>query len=383
MKKKYNINIFGSTGNIGTKSLKILSKYFPLIEINLITANNNYKKLIKQCEVYKPKNVCIFDNSKIDLLKKNINSKLTKIIKYSEINDFLKLNQTNISILAISGYNALRYLPNILSNTEHLGVVNKECIVSGGHLFKKLNKKNKIFPLDSEHYSIGNILNKNNRKNYKKIYLTASGGPFLNKNFKNPTFKQVINHPKWKMGYKNSIDSATMANKCLEIIEAHYLFNIPFEKLDIIIHPEALVHSIIEYKNYDSIMNFFYHDMFIPIYNFLTFSSSSNNFGNINNKFNFLNNFNLSFYKPNRKKYPVFDIFNNLDKTNPIELIKFNCANEFAVNLFIKKKINFNNIHKIITDSLSLDFVMNTNDVRSIIKFQNEYIKKLESKFII
>ena len=140
------------------------------------------------------------------------------------------------------------------------------------------------------------------------------------------------------------------------------------------------MHSIIEYKNYDSIMNFFYHDMFIPIYNFLTFSSSSNNFGNINKKFNFLNNFNLSFYKPNRKKYPVFDIFNNLDKTNPIELIKFNCANEFAVNLFIKKKINFNNIHKIITDSLSLDFVMNTNDVRSIIKFQNEYIKKLESK---
>ena len=245
-----NINIFGSTGNIGTKTLLIIKNNFPFIKINLLLANKNYKKLLIQIKYFKPKYVCLNDNTKLSLLKKELLNCKTKILSSSDINDYLYKSKTELTILAISGYNSLNYLEAIFFNTNNLGLVSKECIVSAGHLLKKLSKKNKtkIFPLDSEHYSL-NYLFTTKSLQYKKIYLTASGGPFLNynlKNLENVTFKKTIKHPKWKMGYKNSIDSATLANKCLELVEAHYLFDIPYNKLRIIIHPEAVIHSIVK-----------------------------------------------------------------------------------------------------------------------------------------
>ncbi|PPR53124.1 MAG: hypothetical protein CFH16_01183, partial [Alphaproteobacteria bacterium MarineAlpha5_Bin6] len=320
-----------------------------------------------------------------EYLKKNIKNNSTKVIHKSDLNKIIKNNKTDISILAIAGFNSLEILPSLFNHTKFLGIVNKECIVSAGHLFKKLNKNNytKVCPLDSEHYSLNNLLPQE-YADIKKIYLTASGGPFLNKKFseiKNISLIKAVNHPKWKMGYKNSIDSATLMNKCLELIEAHYLFKIPYNKLDIVIHPESLIHSIIEYKNYTSNLNYFYHDMFIPLFNFLNFATNINNFPKINNKFLF-NNFNsLNFYKPNIKNYPILNIFNSLDKKLPINLIKLNCANEFAVNLYIKKKINFGDIHKIISKSIALDLKTNTNNINEIIRFQKKYYDLLHTYF--
>jgi 1-deoxy-D-xylulose 5-phosphate reductoisomerase len=234
------INIFGSTGIIGDKSLKLISKLFPKIQINLLVANNNYNKLIKQCNLYSPKYVCIKNSIYINKIKNNINNKI-KIIEYKNLNIFLKTKKSEITILSISGYQALDYFESILKNTKFLGLVNKETIVSIGHLFRNSNfKKNTIFfPLDSEHFSLFDFFsnNKTDLNKVKKIYLTASGGPFLNYNIKQlrkVKFGQAIKHPKWKMGYKNSIDSATLANKCLELIEAHYLFNIPYKKTKIL-----------------------------------------------------------------------------------------------------------------------------------------------------
>ena len=152
-----------------------------------------------------------------------------------------------MSILSVAGFESLKYLELILINTDKIGIVSKEAVVSAGHILNKIAKKykTKIIPLDSEHFSIYQNFNKINlqNSNFKKIYLTASGGPFLNRKFNNlkkVSFKEATNHPKWKMGYKNSIDSATLVNKCLELIEAHYLFNIPLNKLDILIHPQSL-----------------------------------------------------------------------------------------------------------------------------------------------
>ena len=386
MKKKFNINIFGSTGEIGSKSINIINRFYNPIKINLLVANKNYKKLIIQSKLVKPKYVCLLDHTKYDLIKKSLKKYKTKIIHPLELKEFLKKSSSDMTLLSISGYNALNYLLPIIKNTKLLGIVNKECIVSAGHLFKGLSKKfnTNIFPIDSEHYSLFNYFNtfKNNEyKEIKNIFLTASGGPFYNIKNKNFSVNRALKHPKWKMGYKNSIDSSTLANKCLEIIEAHYLFNIPYDKIKIAIHPQALVHSIIEFKNNTSIMNYFYHDMSIPISNFLTYGIKDNQFKVLNKKFNFKLNDKLFFDKPKALKYPILTTFYNLNKNSPINVIKFNCANEIAVELFFKKIINFKDINKFIDKSLSIDLHSKVNTIDSIIKYHNKYVKLLQSNF--
>jgi len=388
MVRKKTINIFGSTGQIGTKTLKIISTHFPNIKINLLVANKNVNKLVKQINQFKPKYIYLKNDLKIKQIKNNINLKTTKIINNDEIFQFINSNKTDMTILASSGYETLEYLPSIFDNTKFLGIVNKETIVSAGHLFSNMNKKNYtiVLPLDSEHYSLSKIININKIGDIKKVYLTASGGPFYKSNInllKNISFSKAKKHPKWKMGLKNSIDSATLANKCLELIEARYLFNIPFNKLDIVINPEALIHSIIEYKNYMSVMSYFYHDMFIPLFNFLNTANQSSEYPVVNKKYNFNKILKLNFDKPNLQKYPIFKLFNEIDKSDPTNLIKFNCSNEFAVDLFAKKKINFTNIHKIIANSLSIDLNINVNNVNDIIEFQRLYVSKLRSRICI
>ena len=260
-----------------------------------------------------------------------------------------------------------------------MGLVNKECIVSGGHLIKKIliKKDINITPLDSEHFSLLNFFNNSKKIEYDKITITASGGPFLNDSFnsiKNASINKVINHPKWKMGFKNSVDSATLANKCLEIIEAHYLFNIPFTKLDMIIHPQALVHSVIEHKNLTYTLNYFYHDMSIPLFNlFNTKPRKSNNNLIYKQKYKLPKNLNLEFFPVKFKNFPVFQLFNNLDKNNPRNFIKFNIANEYAVNQFKNKEISYGKIPIIIEKSLSMDLNSSINSIENVINFHEQY----------
>lgn len=377
------INIFGSTGIIGKKSLLILKKYFPDIKINLLVANKNYKLLLSQANIFQPKYIYLNDEKYYEKIKYDLINTKIKILNNKELHTYLRLNYSDLTLLSVAGYESLNFLESILLNTKNLGLVNKECVVSAGHLFKKLIRKYKvkIFPLDSEHYSLHDYFQGNIRKNlYSKIYLTASGGPFFHKknfNAKKIKLKDAVNHPKWKMGFKNSIDSATLSNKCLEIIEAHYLFDIQFNKLDAIIHPESLIHSIVEFDNFTSIFNYFYPDMFIPIFNFFNkVINKSENKVQIK-KFNFITPTNFNFYEIDTNKYPVFKIFNQINKDNPLNLIKFNCANEFAVNLFIKKLINFNQIHEIIHKCMEININSSVNDIGSVIEIQKEYIHKI------
>ena len=310
---KKTINIFGSTGIIGSKTLKIINEYFPNIKINLLTANHNYKKLSKQIYYYKPRYIYLSDESKYKNIKNEINNSSIKFFNKSELFDYLNLNKTDLTILSISGNKSLNYIEPIIKNTKNLGIVNKECIVSAGNIIKILCKKfdTEIHPLDSEHFSIQNFINlyiNFDVKNLKNLFITASGGPFLNKEFKEikfANFKDAIKHPKWIMGYKNSIDSASLANKCLEIIEAHYLFDINYDKLEIIIHPQSLIHSIFEFNNLTSCMNYFYHDMFIPLFNFLNITNRSFKSNVKNSLYNFKKGSELHFFKPNYKNFPI------------------------------------------------------------------------------
>ncbi len=379
------INIFGSTGIIGKKVLKIIDHSSRKIDVNLLTANSNLKSILSQIKKFKPKYVHLNNEKKLNELKKYIDKK-TKILDKNDLSDYLSSSKSDFTILAISGYNSLNFFDEIVNNTKNLGIVSKEAIVSGGHLFKKNSyfKKTNIYPLDSEHFSLYTHLNldEKNKENIKNILITASGGPFYkyhHNNLKNITFEKAIKHPKWKMGYKNSIDSATLVNKCLEVIEAHYLFNIPYEKINILIHPEAIVHSIIQYNNLISNMILFKNDMSIPIYNFLYKSQS--NLYDLQPKL-FYDEFNtFNFFKVNNSNFPIYKYFKNLDKNNPSNLIKFNIGNEFAVNLFKNNRIKYTDIYKIIKKVGCLNLYSPLNTIKDIIIYHEEFEKILQVKF--
>ncbi len=374
------INIFGSTGIIGSKTLDIISNYFPKIKINLLCSNSNIRKFIKQIEIYSPKYVYLNDTSKLALLKKNI-KKNTTILNFNELKSYLINSKSDFTILAISGYKSLNFLEPILINTHSLGLVSKEAVVSAGHLFKNFTKKfkNKIYPLDSEHFSI--FQNIKNKKDLNKVILTASGGPFLGKNYhslKNISFLAASKHPRWKMGYKNSIDSATLVNKCLELVEAHYLFELPFEKLDIVIHPESQIHSIFEYNNYIYNMIGFQNDMLIPIYHFLNqkFKYTLNN-----KRYKISNNTSYNFSKIKNQEFPIYKFFNNLNKSDPSNIIKFNVGNEYAVNLFKNNNIKYTEILTIISKITSIKMEFKLNNIKDIINYHELLETKITEQF--
>jgi len=377
-----NINIYGSTGIIGTKTLSIINKHFDNLKVNLLCANNNVDKLINQVHIFSPKYVYLNNKNKINYLKKNINNQ-TQILKYDELISYLNSSKSEFSLLAISGYKSLNYFESILNNTSSLGLVNKESIVSAGHLFKNINKslKKKIYPLDSEHFSIFKNINFNKNEKLKKLTLTASGGPFLGKKYlslKNISFKKASAHPKWKMGYKNSIDSATLVNKCLELIEAHYLFDLEYNNLKIIIHPESKIHSIFEYSNYLYNMVAFHNDMTIPIYHFL---NQYNKYELNENKFSFKGNEKLSFYNVKFDEFPIFKFFNSFNKSDPSNIIKFNVGNEFAVNLFKNNRIKYTDICKIVTKITSLNLNYKLKNIKDIINYHEFLENIINEKF--
>ena len=373
------INIFGSTGIIGKKTLSLIDNNFPDLNVGLLCAKSNLKLLTKQIKKYQPKYAFLYDHAKLSKFDYKIGK--TKFLNLYELKSFLSSSKSDLSLLAISGYKSLYFLEDIIQNTDNLGIVSKEAIVSGGHIFKKKNYFNKtnIFPIDSEHFSLFEFFNKINIKTeIKKIILTASGGPFYKKKFnslKNIKFEQAIKHPKWKMGYKNSIDSATLVNKCLELIEAHYLFDIPFKQMKILIHPEALVHSIVEFDNYVTQFNLFHNDMNIPILNFLNLTKMKYKYND--NRY-FIDKYrSLNFNEIKDDVFPIYKFFNNINKKKPENLIKFNIGNEFAVNLYKNNKIKYTDIYRIIKKVTSLNLYSSLNTIKDIIQYHEEIEKKL------
>lgn len=375
------INIFGSTGIIGSKTINLICKFFPEISINLLCAKKNVNVLIKQANLVKPKYIYLENDNYYKKLRDNIDNNI-KILNYDELKSHLRETKLYYSLLAVSGYKSLKYFDLIINNSSSIGLVSKETVVSGGHLFNKYSqkKRNKIFPLDSEHFSIFKNINTFNKTELNKLILTASGGPFLGKNFlelKNITFNQASKHPKWNMGYKNSIDSATLTNKCLELIEAHYLFNIDYNKLDILIHPESKIHSIFEFKNYLYNMVAFHNNMTIPIFHFL---NQKFNYDLIDNNFTIKYNNHYNFKKVKKTEFPIFNFFKKLDKSNPVNVIKFNAANECAVDLFKNKMIRYTDIYKIIVKISSLNLNYKLNTIRDILEYHEILKIKINEK---
>ena len=343
------ISVLGSTGSIGLSVLTILKKKNSFTPY-LFSANKNYDLICKQVKQFKPKYFLISDDKIFNKVKKKFKYSKTKIINNLKIKNF-KISQ--ISIMAIPGIAGLNPTLTMIKKSKKILLANKESIVCGWKLIKNasLKHKTKIIPLDSEHFSIFKLLENKNINEVEKIFLTASGGPFLNyklHQLKKINPKNALKHPKWKMGKKITIDSSTLMNKVLEYIEAQKLFNLPKEKLEILIHPESLVHAIVRFKN--GLIKFIYHDtsMIIPITNAIFEKNVDMNKFFQNNK----EIKNLSFEKPKLNNFPILKI---LDRVNefPSTSIIINASNEVLVDLFLRYKVPFLSIPTIIKKVLN------------------------------
>ena len=346
MKKK--ISILGSTGSIGLTSLNIINKNKKYFEPYLFSANKNYISICKQIKKYKPLYFVICDEKTYKRVLKKFKNSKTKIINNFKFLSFKK--KIDITISAIPGIAGLYPTLALLKKSKKILIANKEAIICGWNLIDFYRKKNgtKIIPIDSEHFSVMKLLKDCNIDDIKKIFLTASGGPFLNykkKQFKNIKPKDALKHPKWKMGNKISVDSATLMNKMLELIEAQKLFNIPENKIDVIIHPNSLVHAIVEFKN--GLVKFLYHEtsMIIPIANAIHDEKINiSRFLRFKEKKTFEN---LIFKKVNQSIFPIIKYKKKLNEL-PSTPIIVNASNEILVDQFLKKKIPFLSIIKII-----------------------------------
>ncbi len=343
---KQTISILGSTGSIGVSVFKIIDKKRNYFNINLLSANKNFSKICYQIKKYKPKIFIVRNKLIFEKLRR-------KKFKYTTIlNDFLfrKINKSDLTISAIPGISGLEPTLKMIRASKKILIANKESIICGWDLIKKdsIKAKTEIIPVDSEHFSIFQLLKNHKMNEIEKIYLTASGGPFLNykvnqMKYINP--KKALKHPKWKMGKKISVDSATLMNKMLELIEAQKLFKIPNNKLDILIHPNSLIHAIIKLKN--GLSKFIYHEttMIIPLANAIFGDNFDIKYFYNKNKKDFFEN--LEFRKVDKKIFPIFYIKNRLTEF-PSTPIIINSSNEVLVAHFLKKKIPFQAIFKII-----------------------------------
>ncbi len=350
MKKK--ISILGSTGSIGLTSLSIIEKMKNGFKINILLANKNYKNISNQIKKYKPKYFVIKDKKVFLKIKKKFKNNKVKIL--NNLNFSTSQKKSDITISAIPGIAGLEPTIQMTKLSKKILLANKESIICGWNLIRDAAKKNstKVIPVDSEHFSIMNLLSGHKLNEIEKIFITASGGPFLN--FKVDQLKKIspqdaLNHPKWKMGKKITVDSSTLINKIFELVEAQKLFNIPKDKLEILVHPNSLVHAIVKLKN--GITKLIYHDtsMIIPLGNALT----DNNF-EVNRFFKRKKNYNIDnliFRKVDEKIFPMAKLKNKINEY-PSSPIIVNAANEILVDQFLKHKIPFLRINKIILSIL-------------------------------
>ena len=343
-----NIAILGSTGSIGKTLLNIVKKDKKNFKIILLTANKNYQDLLKQSKIFKVKNLIITNKNSYKILKNK--TKSTNINVFNNFDQFHKIFKRKIdyTMSSITGIEGLNPTIDIIKFTKKIAIANKESIICGWNLINNELKKNKtkFIPVDSEHFSIWFGLQHISAKSIEKIYLTASGGPLYkmsNNEIKNITISKALKHPNWSMGKKISIDSATMINKIYEVIEAKNIFNIPYHKIKILIHPKSYVHALLKFNN--GLIKIIAHDttMQIPVFNTIY----DNNEKKIKSKklnIELLNN--LSLNSVDRLKFPMIKILDFLPNKPSLYETVLVAANDTLVDLFLKKKIKFLDIHK-------------------------------------
>ena len=352
MKKK--IVLLGSTGSIGCSTLEILSYYHNDFNLVGISAHKNIELLKKQCNKFQPEFICVSDpeynGTDLDGCSNG-----ARIVKGDDgICTMLRETEADLVLNSIVGAAGLIPTLEAIKTGKNVALANKETLVVAGQLVMAEAKKYnvRIYPVDSEHSAIWQCLLGETTESISRITLTASGGPFLSRKpetFDSITVEEALNHPNWVMGNKITIDSATLANKGFEVIETYWLYGIDIERIDVVIHPESIVHSFVEFVDGSVKAQLGYPDMKIPIQFALFYPERR---GHINGERMNLSQMKLTFDSPDHSRFPCLDLAYQALKSGGTAPAVLNAANEVAVQLFLENKIKFSEISELIHDAL-------------------------------
>lgn len=349
-----NIAILGSTGSIGTQALEIVRMYPQKFNVVGIATKSNAKLLLEQIIEFKPALASIEDEDAYRVIKDSIPSYTTLICEKNGIIRIAQMGEADILLVSVVGFAGLPAVVAGLKAKKKIALANKEALVTGGKIVSDLAKANNdiIYPVDSEHSAIFQCLQGKANNEIKKILLTASGGPFRNftkEQLKNVTVSDALKHPTWNMGRKITIDSSTLMNKGLEVIEAKWLFDVPAEKIHPIIHPESVVHSAVEFEDGAVIAQMGEPDMKLPIMYAFEYPErvySGAGFLDLAKRGK------LTFFEPDYEKFPCLKLAFEAIRLGGNVPCALNAANEVAVDLFLNEKITFNDIPNIIEHTI-------------------------------
>lgn len=367
--KKRKISILGSTGSIGTQALEVIEKLQDKFEIIAIAGGSNIELLKEQAKKFKPKYICIGKET-----TEKITIPDTKILYGSEGLEEICTNKENdIILVAVSGKIGLKPTLKAIENGIDIALANKETLVMAGDIVmqKAKNAGVKIIPVDSEHCAIHQCIK--DIAQVEKLIITASGGPFLHKtieDMKNATVAQALAHPRWNMGRKITVDSATLMNKGLEIIEAHHLFNMPYDRIDVVVHPQSIVHSAIEYVDGSVIAQIGLPSMHIPIQYAITYPERYE--GIKSKSFSFSEIARLDFEKPDFEKFPSVKLAYQAGKEGGTATVCLNAANEEAVFAFLQDKIRLYDIYQITETMMHKHNIIKNPTIDEIFAIDNE-----------
>lgn len=379
------VAIIGSTGSIGRQALEVIEHHKDKLCVEVLTANKQADLLIEQALKFDPNAVVIVDKSQYQKVKEALSSTDIKVFAGQEaLEDIVQMETIDIVLTAIVGFAGLRPTIKAIEAKKPIALSNKETLVVGGELITKLSIENSvpIIPVDSEHSAIFQCLAGEFYNPIEKIILTASGGPFLGKTkdeLNNITPKQALNHPNWVMGNKVTIDSATLMNKGLEVIEAKWLFDLSVDKIEAVIHPQSVIHSMVEFEDGSVKAQMGLADMRLPIQYALTYPERlKTNFP----KFNILDFPNLSFLKPDMETFPCLGLaYQAIQKGGNMPTI-MNAANEIAVEAFLRGGIGFLEIPEIIANAMSkYNFIAKAN-VNDFFETDKEVREELSSMLL-
>ena len=350
------ISILGVTGSIGTQTLDVVRNSDD-IEIVGISANSSTKKMKEIIKEFKPKYVAMMKKECAEELEKFCNENSIKTEVYSGMEGLIKistLDEIDMVVTSVVGMIGLVPTMEAIKAKKDIALANKETLVVAGELVMKAAEENgvKILPVDSEHSAIYQSLRGNDLSTLKKIILTASGGPFRGKKeeeLKDITLEQALNHPNWSMGKKITIDSATLMNKGLEVIEAHWLFNCDYDNIQVVVHPQSIIHSMVEYKDGAIIAELGSADMRLPIQYALNYTKRKKE---VAKSIDFYEISKLTFEKPDMDTFKCLKIAYEVGKKGGLLPTVLNGANEVAVQLFLDRKIKFLEIAEIIENTI-------------------------------
>ena len=373
MKKR--IAILGSTGSIGTQALEVIEEQKDMFDVEVLSANSNSDLLIKQSILHRPNSVVIVDENKYDEVFKELNPLNIKVYSGSEsLEQIVCSDNIDIVLTALVGYSGLLPTISAIKSGKKIALANKETLVVAGGLINNLCKSSpsEIIPVDSEHSAIYQCLVGEERNPIEKIILTASGGPFRGRSrdeLVNITREQALKHPNWSMGAKITIDSATLMNKGLEVIEAKWLFDLTPEQIDVVVHPQSIIHSAVQFQDGSIKAQLGLPDMKLPIQYALGFPERlKNNF----KRFDFFQHPNLTFEKPDTETFKNLTLaYKAMEKGGNAPCV-LNAANEIAVEAFLNNKIGFLNMFDLIGNCLEKTNFVKNPSLNDLVESNNE-----------